>query len=100
MGGEEWIQSEGLQGDKSLSGLQEDTGIWRGEGIECRNPVEEDEAVRGSVGARGGGEQKYSKRRGRTGLMQGYTGKGKRGKQKRTQCGVQREPAVDVWRGE
>ena len=49
MGGEEWIQSEGLQGGERLSGLQEDTGVWRGEGSECRNLVEEGEGVRGSV---------------------------------------------------
>ena len=31
--------------------------------------------------------------------MRGGTGQGERGKQKRTQCGVGRESAVDVWSG-
>ena len=90
MGDGEWVQGEGVQGDEGWSGLQEDTGVWRGEGSKCRNPVEEDEGVRGGVGARGGSEKKYSKRRRRRWLMQGGTGKGKHGKRKRAQCGVQR----------
>ena len=100
MGDGEWIQGEDVKGDERWSGLQEDTGVWRGEGSKCRNSLEEDEGVRGSVGGRGGGEQKYSKRRGGRRLMQGCTGKGEPRKEKRTQFGFQRQSAVDVWRGE
>ena len=100
MGGEEWIHSESVQGDEGWRGLQKDTGVWRGEGSACRNSVEEDEGVRGGVGAQRGGEGKYSKRGGRRKLVRGGTGQGERGKRKKTQCGVGRGSAVDVWSGE
>ena len=51
IGDGEWIPGEGVQGDAGRIGLQEDTGVWRGERSKFRNLVEEDEGVRGGVGA-------------------------------------------------
>ena len=62
------------KGKETWRGLQEDTGVWKGEGSACRNPVEEHEGVRGGVGARRAGDRKYSKRGGKRRLGRGGTG--------------------------